>query len=377
VSPPPEPPERSITDVFQGSNIRDALFDYDKSALRTDAESGGRLSNARRALLCFFAKVDARPLFEPATGGAPATSYVCTVRVFLNGRRSSGLSIRPTIMRSGVPLILLLVVSAGGSFAQKKEMIQLQRDMAILQEQVRQTDRQVAQLGERMAVFETLLKQNLDTSTKLHQAVAVIERGISKQADAVVGPITSISTRVDSLSGQFGALRDVIEEMSSRMGKVQQQVEDIKNQVSTLPPPSMDGLEGDGMGGTSAETLFNSALTDYHRGTYESAEPQFQDYLKLYASTVRAAEAQFYLGAIAYLQENFGNAVSHFDRVLERYPVGLISADAQFKKGMALLKLSKTAEAIKEFEGIIEKFPNSTIAPAAEGQLEQLKGGSR
>ena len=248
--------------------------------------------------------------------------------------------------------------------------------MAILQEQVRQTDRQVTQLGERMAVFETLLKQNLDTSNKLHQAVAVIERSISKQADAVVGPITSISTQVNSLSSQFGALRDAIEEMNSRMGKVQQQVEDIKNQVSTLPPLSMGGLEGEGMGGTSAETLFNSALTDYHRGTYESAEPQFQDYLTLYASTVRAAEAQYYLGAIAYQQEKFEDSVSHFDRVLERYPVGLISADAQFKKGMALLKLAKNAEAIKEFESVVEKFPNSSIAPAAEGQIEQLKGGS-
>ena len=221
------------------------------------------------------------------------------------------MSIRPTITRY-VPLILLLAVSTGASFAQKKEIIQLQRDMAILQEQVRQADRHVSQLGERMAVFENLLKQNLDTSNKLHQAVAVIERSISKQADAVVGPVTSISTQVDSLSGQFGALRDAVEEMNSRMGKVQQQVEDIKNTVSTLPPPSMEGMEGEGMSGTSAETLFNSALTDYHRGTYESAEPQFQDYLQLYASTVRAAEAQFYLGAIAYQLENFEDSVGHF-----------------------------------------------------------------
>ena len=181
---------------------------------------------------------------------------------------------------------------------------------------------------------------------------------------------------MNSLSGQFGAFRDAMEEMNSRMGKVQQQVEDIKNQVSTLPPPSMQGMEGEGLRGTSAETLFNSALTDYHRGTYESAEPQFQDYLKLYASTVRAAEAQYYLGAMAYQQENFENSVSHFDRVLERYPIGLISADAQFKKGLALLKLAKTAEAAKEFESVVEKFPNSNVAPAAEGQLLQLKGGS-
>ena len=86
------------------------------------------------------------------------------------------MSIPPLIKRCFVPLALLLAVSTVTSFAQKKEIIQLQRDMAILQEQVRQTDRQVAQLGERMAVFENLLKQNLDTSNKLYQAVAIADR---------------------------------------------------------------------------------------------------------------------------------------------------------------------------------------------------------
>ena len=270
-------------------------------------------------------------------------------------------------------IVVVIFVTAAPLQAQKKEIIQLQRDMAILQEQVREISRQITQLSERMAVQQNVLQQNLDTSGKLHQAVAVIERSLAKQTDAVVGPVTTISTRVDSLTNRFGAVREAIDEMNSRLGKVQQQVEDIKNQVFTLPPPAMGDGEGGVLGGgTSAETLFNSALTDYHRGTFKSAEPQFEDYLRMFPRTVLASEAQYYLGDISYQQESFDEAVKRFDRVLEEYPIGLISADAQFKKGMALLKLERKADAREEFQNVIEKFPNSNIAPAAEAQVNRI-----
>lgn len=261
--------------------------------------------------------------------------------------------------------------------AQKKEIIQLQRDMAILQEQVRETTRQISQMSERIAVQHNLMQQNLDTSGKLHQAVAVIERSLAKQTDAVITPVTTISTRVDSLTNRFSAVREAVDEMNSRLGKVQQQIEDIKNQVSTLPPPVMeDGTSAVPGGGTSSETLFNSALSDYHRGTFESAEPQFEDYLRMFPRTVLASEAQYYLGDISYQQEKFEEAVKRFDQVLEEYPGGRISADAQFKKGMALLKLQRGADARKEFHNVIERFPNSNVAPVAEAQIERIGEGT-
>ena len=303
--------------------------------------------------------------------------------VRVGGPRRSGLKIVKLPGRVPVVRVLMLtaamaLVAAAPLPAQKKEIIQLQRDMAILQEQVRETGRQITQLSERMAVFENLLQQNLDTSTKLHQAVALIERSLAKQADAMIGPITTISMRIDSLTSRFGAVREAVEEMNSRLGKVQQQVEDIKNQVSTLPPSGMEDAGGGALGGgTSSETLFNSALTDYHRGTFESAEPQFEDYLRMFPSTVRASEAQYYLGDISYQQEDFDQAVKRFDRVLEQFPVGLISADAQFKKAMALLKLDRGADARREFQSVVDKFPNSNVAPAAEAQIERIGGGAR
>ena len=272
--------------------------------------------------------------------------------------------------------VAALAISVGSVLAQKKEVIQLQRDMAILQEQVRQMGRQMDGLGERMAVLENLLKQNLDTANKMNQAVALIERSIAKQADAVVAPVTLISNRVESLSSQFGALRDAVEEQSSRLGKIQQQVEDINNHLTALPPSGGGDEGGIASAGSSASTLYDSAMIDNSRGNWELARDQFKQYLELYPNSVRTAEAQYYLGDISYNQKNYPEAVRHFDTVLERYAAGHISPDAQYKKGLALIELNKPRDAIRELESLIENYPNSNVAALAKERVAGLKGGA-
>ena len=284
----------------------------------------------------------------------------------------------PKLFRCPLPLaIVLLFLAVAPALAQKKEIIQLQRDVAILQEVVRQVERQT---GERFAVLENLLNQNLEASNKLNAAIALIERTQSQQTKEVVAPVASTNTKVDALQSQMSALRDAVEEVSARLMKVQQQVEDVKNQVTTMPPPSMGIDDGQGAsaapGVTSAETIFNSAFSDYTRGNYQLARQQFQDYLKFYGNTVRAAEAQYYLGAVAYEDGDYTESVKHFDLVLERYPLGVVSADAQYKKGMSLLKLNRPEDAVREFQSVLERFPNSSVAANARGQLDQLQGGS-
>jgi TolA-binding protein len=57
--------------------------------------------------------------------------------------------------------------------------------------------------------------------------------------------------------------------------------------------------------------------------------------------------------------------------------VGVISADAQFKKGTTLLKLERPDDAAREFRAVIERYPNSNVAPAAQGQLDQLTSSGK
>lgn len=267
---------------------------------------------------------------------------------------------------------LLAACSSLPALAVDREIIQIQRDIAILQELIRQMERQV---GERIAVTETLTKQNLDSTNKMNAAIAVIERAVAKQGDEIIGPLSSTRTKVDQLSAQFGGLRDMMEEINSRLNKLSQQVDDIKTHITTAPPPS-PGIDSGTTGGgaaTSSQALFNSAFSDYNRGNFDFAKQQFEEYMRTFPQSEKAADAQYYLGAILYQTNDFAGAVRAFDMVLERFPVTTLSADAQYKKGMALLKLDRAPDAAREFRAVMEKFPNSNVAPISQARLEEIE----
>jgi tol-pal system protein YbgF len=284
------------------------------------------------------------------------------------------LRIAQRFFKQSVLFAMALPLAAGLSFAQNRQQVEMQRDLAILQVEVRELK---SQQGERFAVLEELLKQGLETTRKLNQAIAVIERSVSQQSDSVIKPVTSMSTRMDTMTSQLSALRDVVEALNTRMGRMQQQMEDIQNHLTTIPPPSIEGGAAATTSVGSAETLYNSALTDFHRGNYDLAQAQFSEYLRLYPQSGRAAEAQYYVGDISYQKRDYPAAISNYDLVLERYPEGTKSPDAQYKKGLALLMLNKLPEAAAEFRSVVEKYPSSNIAPNAKAQLDELQSADQ
>lgn len=77
---------------------------------------------------------------------------------------------------------------------------------------MRQSDR--AQ-SERVVALEALIKQNLETTTRLKSALDVIERAVNKQSDAILPPVTRTAAKVDALTDQFGGLRDAVAETNA------------------------------------------------------------------------------------------------------------------------------------------------------------------
>ncbi len=261
------------------------------------------------------------------------------------------------------------LLSVGAAFGQKKEILALQRDIVVFQENRRIADQKI---NERIAALEALLKQSLETSTKLTQQVAVIERSINKQADAIELPLNRTAAKVDALTNQYASLREAVEESNSMVARLQQEVADVKDHLTTLPPPSYGAPAGD-QGGLGEEFL-TAAIQDFQRGNYDFAEPQFRDFLNLSPESARAVDAQWYIAQIAYVKKDYEKAVEEFDVVLERYPTGGWAPQAQFKKGMSLLELGRNDDAASEFEGIVQNYPNDLIAENAKDKLAQVRG---
>ena len=264
----------------------------------------------------------------------------------------------------------LLVPAAVGQ-TQKQQIIQLQRDMALVQDSLRQLD---TKISDRLAGVEALLRQATDKQDKHAAGLTVIERALSSLDDALTEPQRATSAKVDSLAEQFAGLRAMVEETVASIERINGDLRDIKTHLTTLPPPGAgeEGTESDVAEVNASEAIFNGGMADYTRGNIESARDLFLDYLALYPTHSRAAEAQLYLAETYYSAGEYEEAARQFGEVYKKYPLSTQAPDALFRQGMSLLELRSLDEAVEMFESIIERFPGTNPADLSRRELNRL-----
>jgi chromosome segregation ATPase len=125
------------------------------------------------------------------------------------------------------------------SSAASKEIQELQRDVAQLQDQLKQLqqsqDRQLAEL-------RVLVQQSLAASTDANKSVAVIQSGFQQnlrdQEAKVVTPVVGLGTRMDQMSQDLHTVQQAVTDLSSLMGKLQAQLTDLNNAIKVMSTPA-------------------------------------------------------------------------------------------------------------------------------------------
>ena len=109
-------------------------------------------------------------------------------------------------------------------FSASKEIIQLQADVALLQNQVRDLQRSFDTQG---AVMKTLLEQLQDAVAGLKQNIEGVKAS-NQQIQAAV------SSKVDSISGQFSTVNSSLDVILDRISRLSQQLAETKAKTEAL-----------------------------------------------------------------------------------------------------------------------------------------------
>jgi tol-pal system protein YbgF len=283
-------------------------------------------------------------------------------------------------------LLPVLLVCPSLTFAASKEIVELSRDVAILQEQMRALQRSQ---DEKLSAIQVLVQQALDAANKANTSVALLQSSLQQtskdQQTKVVSTVTDMGAKMDSLSTDFSALRESVADISSRVGKLQQQMVDIGNAVRTIqtpaaPPPATPNGPGAGPGGAasgsippvSSETLYQNANRDRSGGKDDLALQEYNDYLKYYGNTDLAPNAQYYIAEIHFRQDQLDQALQEFDMVLEKYPDNNKTPDALYMKGATLVRTGKRTQGKQEFCELAKRFPATDLANKARAQVKAL-----
>jgi tol-pal system protein YbgF len=120
------------------------------------------------------------------------------------------------------------------------------------------------------------------------------------------------------------------------------------------------------------QETFQAALRDYNAARYPLAASEFGDVVHYYPLDDLAGTAQFYLGEIAYQQQQYNDAVNDYNAVLEGFAGNSRAPTAQLHKGLSLLELKKREAGIHELRLLIQRYPHSPEAARARSKLNEM-----
>ncbi|HXE11971.1 MAG TPA: tetratricopeptide repeat protein [Bryobacteraceae bacterium] len=264
-----------------------------------------------------------------------------------------------------IRLASILCFCTSFSFGASKEVVELQRDVAILQDQVRTVQRT---LDEKLAQLTLLMQQTQENSSKANNSLSGIQSAVSDTLSQQLQPVTHLGSKVDGLSEDVHGLRDTVNDLSSRLAKLDAKVTDLGNRLSIMQnPPSAPGAPGaTGAPGAStpppgmtAESAWQNAEKDRLGGNTDLALKEYQDYITYFPNTDYAPNAQFEIGEIYYNKQDYPNALKAFDTLLERFPDNPRTRSAHFMKGQTLLHTGDKDGAVQEFKYIVANYPGT------------------
>jgi len=287
--------------------------------------------------------------------------------------------------------VLAVLALPGYAPAASREIQELQRDVGLLQEQVKVLQ---ASQNQKFAALSASVQQAIDNASEAGKSAAVIQSSVDQNLrglqtnleDKVVGPVASVGARMDQMSNDFRNLENAVSDLTSIINKLQAQLTDLNNAVKILqgppapPRPSATGPTiGTGAPPTidaptvSATDLYANATRDRSSGKLDLALSEFSQYLKWYGNTNLAANAQYYIASIHYSQADYDDALREFDLVLEKYPSDNNKIpDALYYKGMTLTRMGKQTAGAEEFKELYKRFPSHDLARQACSQLQSM-----
>jgi len=301
--------------------------------------------------------------------------------------------------------VAMLAGAMGGALLGPAPVGAVAREIVELQQSVNQLiqGQQTIQtaLTQNQAVEKTLIEQQLDSVNKLSATMGNLQKNV-EDIQATSG------ARLDTMSTQVQGVSDNLQELLARMGKLNQQLTDAQNAIQSIdaklasaaPPaapaptsaPSPLGGDaaavpsGPGPGFApgvpaaasaaapppSSDLLYSNGLRDLNGRKYDLAGQEFQDYLKYYSDTDLASNAQFYLGEIAFAQEQFDRAVDAYGKVIDKYPKSFKLAPAHLKRGLALIQLGERAMGVRELRLVLKLYPGTDEDRRARAKLHDL-----
>jgi len=293
---------------------------------------------------------------------------------------------KKSLISLAVVAALVLFVPAPRAHAVSKEIIQLQTQVAQLQDMLQHLQ---DTNDSRMAVLQHLVEQSADNINRLTQSMTALQQQVSNEGQ----------NQNTQMSGQIQSLNDSVDELKTHVTQLGKTLQDIQSQLQNIQPqpagpqpgqPGDNTQPGQQPGDNTqpgqvapatqpqqpqaapAKDIYQSALRDFNGARYDLASSEFSEMLQNYPTDEQAPNAQYYLGEIAFRKGDFSQAIKNYGQVLDQFPGSQKAPAAQLRKGEAELRDNRKPDAIHDFRALIQRYPRAPEAMQARSHLNAM-----
>ena len=258
--------------------------------------------------------------------------------------------------RGGVFLVTTTLLLSAGC-AMKGDVQRLQDEVA------GQAARQEAQLRELSADIEAL-RDSLEVQSAIANEMVVDTRG------GIARELRDIQTQLSQLTQLTGQIQRSVVLMSQRL---QAEGAGVTTSPQPADPNSLRALLGRGGDPAAADETYEAAVTQFNRGSLNTARMAFSRFLGDYPDHRLAPSAQFNLGDILSQENRLDEAIEEFLRVGQLYPTADQVPVALYRIGRIYVLQENVETARTYLERVVNSYPDSGVADLARDLLEDIR----
>jgi len=260
------------------------------------------------------------------------------------------------------------------------------------------TNRQVAQLNNRVSVLERQNRELLEEKKRMQEQydsqLQDSDKALRGKAAGLSADIIRLGEEVQALRGRVeeaehaarqkdGSYQDLVTSREERFTRLDEMIRQNREKIAVLEQyldfettgrgPGAGTEPANGKKQLSEEEIYQAAKAAFDTADYDTAREGFEKLLKRYPNSQNADNAQFWIGEIYYRQKWYEKAILEYQSVIEKYPKGNKVQASLLKQGFSFFHLGDKANARLIFQELNRKYPDSNEAAIAREKLKTIE----
>jgi tol-pal system protein YbgF len=246
---------------------------------------------------------------------------------------------------------------------------------------VRKVELQVQALQGELARRDSAQTAERDS---LLSAIRLLQRALTTQQAYLVQLRGDLRTDLINVQQQLVSVQELTGQTQQRLSEQRARLEQLAQQPVPVPPPPAGtdtvvrsgGPPPTGASGNPAgpgpDQMYQLALQQYRGGRMATARLGFREFLRVFPTHERAADAQFYVGE-SFEREAPDSASAVYDQVVRAHPNSPRAPSALYKLGLLAEQRGDRAAARRLYQRVIAGYPRSPEADLARQNQQRLR----